>query len=292
MKTLTHADQLKQIVKEKYSEVAEGNGDDACCGSSCGCSTGTASNISMADDYTSLPGYVADANLGLGCGLPTEFAHIGEGDVVLDLGSGAGNDAFVARSLTGKSGKVIGVDMTEKMIARARVNAEKLGYHNVEFRLGDIEELPVSDSTIDVIVSNCVLNLVPDKEKAFAEAFRVLKNGGHISISDVVLKGTLPAALRSSAELYAGCVSGAIEKEEYLSIVKNAGFTNITVQKEKRISIAEEILVAHLQQKELAEYKSGENGIYSITVYAEKPGEKKQSKDESGKTCCDPGCCN
>jgi arsenite methyltransferase len=292
MKTLTHAEQLKQIVKEKYSEVAEGRAPDGCCGSACGCSTGTASDISMADDYSHVPGYIADADLGLGCGLPTEFAHIDEGDIVLDLGSGAGNDAFVARLLTGKSGKVIGVDMTEKMIARARVNAEKLGYHNVEFRLGDIEELPVTDSTIDVIVSNCVLNLVPDKAKAFEEAFRVLKNGGHISVSDIVLKGTLPAALRNSAELYAGCVAGALEKEQYLGIVKDAGFINITVQKEKRISIADELLVAHLQPEEIDEYRSGQNGIYSITVYAEKAGEKKQPKNESGKTCCDPGCCN
>lgn len=270
MKTITDSDELKKIVKEKYTEIATSD-QSGCCGTSCGCSTGTTADVSMAEDYSRLKGYHAEADLGLGCGLPTEFALVKEGDVVLDLGSGAGNDAFVARSATGATGKVIGVDMTEKMIERARLNAETLGYNNVEFRLGDIEQMPVSDSAIDVVVSNCVLNLVPNKEKAFSETFRVLKSGGHFSVSDVVLKGELPLALRTSAEMYAGCISGAIQKEEYLRIVKEAGFANITVQKEKRIDIANEILSAYLSEKEIEEYHSGGIGIYSITVYAEKP---------------------
>jgi arsenite methyltransferase len=272
MKTSVNADELKNIVKEKYSQVAAaGSEGDGCCGSSCGCSTGTAADIAMAEDYSELSGYVAEADLGLGCGLPTQFALIKPGDVVLDLGSGAGNDAFVARSATGASGKVIGVDITEKMISLARANAEKLGYHNVEFRLGDIENLPLNTSTVDVVVSNCVLNLVPDKARAFSETFRVLKPGGHFSVSDIVLKGLLPSGLQSSAELYAGCVSGAINKVEYLDIVKEAGFVNITLQKERQITIPDEILSVYLNEKEMEEYKAGDIGVYSITLYADKP---------------------
>jgi arsenite methyltransferase len=293
MKTETNPEDLKKIVKEKYAQVASANTDsEGCCGTSCGCSTGTSSDISMAEDYSKLAGYVADADLGLGCGLPTEFALIREGNVVLDLGSGAGNDAFIARSVTGASGKVIGVDMTEKMVQRARANAEKLNYHNVEFRLGDIENLPVTDASVDVVVSNCVLNLVPDKERAFSETFRVLKGGGHFSVSDVVLKGTLPAALQSSAELYAGCISGAIQKEEYLRIVKEAGFTNITVQKERRINVPEEVLSLYLSEQEISEYKSRDIGIFSITVFAEKPGKQPANSPANQKNWFDPGCCN
>jgi SAM-dependent methyltransferase len=295
METLTNADELKKIVKEKYTQVATGTTEEnACCGTSCGCSTGTDADISMAEDYSKLKGYDAGADLGLGCGLPTEFALIREGDVVLDLGSGAGNDAFVARSATGPTGKVIGVDMTEKMIERARKNVERLKYNNVEFRLGDIEQLPVNDDSVDVVVSNCVLNLVPNKEKAFSETFRVLKPGGHFSVSDIVLEGDLPGALRSSAEMYAGCISGAMQKEEYLRIVKETGFANITVQKEKRIGIPDEVLNVYLNDREKQEYKSGKIGIYSITVYAEKPVSPgaAPSKKESEATWWDPGCCN
>lgn len=239
----------------------------------------------MAEDYTSLPGYVADADLGLGCGLPTEFARIKEGDVVIDLGSGAGNDAFVARSVTGASGKVIGIDFTEKMISKARLNAEKLGFNNVEFRYGDIEEIPVSENNADVVVSNCVLNLVPDKAKAFAETFRVLKPGGYFSVSDIVLKGALPDGLKQSAEMYAGCVSGAIQEDEYMAIIEKTGFKNITVQKERRIIVPDEILSVYLNNTALGEYKAGEQGIFSITVYAEKPLEHEKE------SCCAPGCC-
>ena len=235
----------------------------------------------MADDYSGMKGYVADADLGLGCGLPTEFALIREGDTVVDLGAGAGNDCFIARSITGETGKVIGIDFTEKMINKARENANRLNYKNVEFRQGDIENMPLAGNIADVVVSNCVLNLVPNKRQAFLETFRVLKKGGHFSVSDIVLAGELPEGLKKSAEMYAGCVAGAIQKDEYLSIIREAGFTNITVQKEKRIKLPDEILIAYLSRDDLNEFKKGKSGIFSITVYAEKPA-----------NCCAPGCCD
>ena len=253
---MTTSEELKQIVKEKYSKIADqskGQNETSCCGSGCGCST--IDEAIMAEDYSKLSGYAADADLGLGCGLPTEFARIKEGDVVIDLGSGAGNDAFIARSVTGASGKVIGIDFTEKMIEKARINAEKLGYHNVEFRYGDIEKIPVTANVAYMIVSNCVMNLVPDKQKAFAETFRVLKPGGHFSISDIVLVGVLPEGLRKNAEMYAGCVSGAIQKDEYLQIIKNAGFDNIQIQKNKKIQLPYEILSAYLNEEEMKSVK-------------------------------------
>lgn len=282
------SEQLKNIVREQYSKIADQSRDEnaaSCCGSGCGCAT--IDEAVMAEDYTKLQGYVADADLGLGCGLPTEFALIKEGDVVVDLGSGAGNDAFVARSVTGPGGKVIGIDFTEKMISRARANAEKLGYDNVEFYYGDIEKMPLDDNTADVVVSNCVLNLVPDKARAFAETFRILKPGGHFSVSDIVLKGALPEGLRASAEMYAGCVSGAIQSDAYLQVINDAGFKGIKVQKERRITIPDEILSVYLDTREREKYSSGELGVYSVTVYAEKP------VAESGKSaCCEPGCCS
>lgn len=282
------SEQLKQIVREKYNEIADQSREEnasGCCGTGCGCAT--IDEAVMAEDYTTLKGYVADADLGLGCGLPTEFAQIRKDDVVVDLGSGAGNDAFVARSVAGDGGKIIGVDFTEKMIAKARANAEKLGYHNVEFRHGDIENMPVSDNVADVVVSNCVLNLVPDKTKAFAETYRILKPGGHFSVSDIVLKGELPAGLQSSAEMYAGCVSGAIQRDAYLKIIEEAGFTGIKLQKERKITIPDEILSVYLNNRELEKYKSGELGVYSITVYGEKPDTGKEKQP-----CCAPGCCS
>jgi arsenite methyltransferase len=274
MNTITsqEAEGLKQIVKEKYSEIANQSktqNESSCCGSSC-CSTDTDSAI-MAENYDKLQGYVADADLGLGCGLPTEFAKIKPGDTVIDLGSGAGNDCFVARAIAGAEGKVIGIDMTPAMIDKARRNAEKLGFNNVEFRLGDIEALPVNDNIANVIVSNCVLNLVPNKDKAFAETFRALKPGGHFSVSDIVLEGELPPRLQNIAELYAGCVSGAIQKQEYLKIIKDAGFVNVEIQKDRLINIPDDILSQYLSAEELEIVKTNKVGIFSITVYAEKP---------------------
>jgi len=280
MKTET-SDYQKELVKEKYSQIAEQNEDAAkagCCGTT-GC--GTIDCNVMADDYTTLKGYVAEADLGLGCGLPTEFAKIKEGDTVVDLGSGAGNDCFIARSIVGVGGKVIGIDFTEKMIEKAKVNAEKLQYRNVEFRLGDIENIPLAGSIADVVVSNCVLNLVPDKDQAFTEIFRILKKNGHFSVSDIVLVGDLPEGLQKSAEMYVGCVSGAIQKADYLSIIAKAGFHNVHIQKEKRISLPAEIINQYLSTDDAAEFSKGNTGIYSVTVYAEKP-----------ESCCAPGCCN
>jgi ubiquinone/menaquinone biosynthesis C-methylase UbiE len=240
----------------------------------------------MSDDYTKLEGYNPDADLGLGCGLPTEFAKIKEGDTVIDLGSGAGNDVFIARRITGEKGKLIGIDFTPAMINKARANAEKLGLNNVEFRLGDIDDMPVTSNHADVIVSNCVLNLVPNKHKVISEIFRVLKPGGHFSISDIVLEGELPEKWRKVAEFYAGCVSGAIQKQDYLKIVEEGGFKNITVQKDKAIIIPDAILANYLSAEEIAEFKNSNTKITSITIYAEKP-----AKDE--RNCCEPGsgCC-
>src|SRR5688572_10363813 len=263
--------QIKELVKETYGQIALQDKDtnaSSCCGSGC-CSTDVY-NI-MADDYTKMEGYNPDADLGLGCGLPTQFAKIKKGDVVIDLGSGAGNDAFIARHETGETGKVIGIDFTPAMIDRARQNAEARGFNNVEFRQGDIEHMPVTANTADVIVSNCVLNLVPNKDGVIKEIFRVLKPGGHFSISDIVLEGDLPAEIKEAAEMYAGCVSGAIQKNVYLELIEAAGFKNITVQKDKAIIIPDDILSNYLSEEQLAAFKQSGTGIRSITVYAEKP---------------------
>jgi ubiquinone/menaquinone biosynthesis C-methylase UbiE len=225
---------------------------------------------------------VEGADLGLGCGLPTEFAKIKEGDVVVDLGSGAGNDCFVARRSTGATGKVIGIDFTPAMVEKARANAEKMGYHNVEFRQGDIEHMPITANSADVVVSNCVLNLVPNKHAVIQDIFRVLKPGGHFSISDVVLVGALPEGIRNAAEMYAGCVSGAIQKQVYMELIDSNGFENVTIQKEKAIIIPDDILVNYLNPTEIAAFRASQMGIFSVTVFAQKP-----------KTACVPGagCC-
>jgi arsenite methyltransferase len=277
-------EQIKDMVRQKYSEIALHDKDDnqaSCCGASC-CSIETA-NI-MTDDYSTLEGYNPDADLGLGCGLPTQFAQIKKGDVVIDLGSGAGNDCFIARAETGDTGKVIGIDFTPAMIDKARVNAEKLGYYNVEFRPGDIEKMPVTVNTADVIVSNCVLNLVPNKYGVFQEIYRVLKPGGHFSISDIVLIGELPEKIQQAAEMYAGCVAGAIQKKEYLDLIEATGFQTITLQKEKPIIVPDDILAQYLSAEEIAGFKQSGTGIYSVTVFAQKP--------TAAAPCCAPGCCD
>jgi SAM-dependent methyltransferase len=255
------AEDLKLVVKQKYSEIANQSktqNQSSCCGGTACCGDGTYTIFS--DDYSKLEGYNPDADLGLGCGLPTEFAQIRKGDTVLDLGSGAGNDCFVARALAGETGRVIGLDMTEAMI----------GFANVEFRLGDIENMPVESNSIDVVISNCVLNLVPDKQKAFREIFRVLRPGGHLSVSDVVIRGELPLKIKEAAEMYAGCVSGAIQIGDYLTIMKEEGLVRIDVQKEKPVNVPDEILLDYLNAAELEILKQSAVGIFSITVYAEK----------------------
>jgi len=276
---------VKEMVRQKYSEIAlqdKEQNESSCCGSGC-CSTDV--YTIMADDYTKLEGYNPDADLGLGCGLPTQFARIKKGDVVIDLGSGAGNDAFIARHETGENGKVIGIDFTPAMIEKARHNAEVRGFHNVEFRQGDIEKMPVTANVADVIVSNCVLNLVPNKDGVIKEIYRVLKPGGHFSISDIVLEGVLPNEIKEAAEMYAGCVAGAIQKDVYLGLIEANGFKNITVQKDKTITIPDDILKQYLSVEQLAAFKQSGTGIRSITVYAEKPAEE-------NKNCCGPECCD
>lgn len=277
---MENTEQIKAAVREKYSEIAlqdKADNQASCCGAG-GCST-EVYNI-MTDDYSELAGYNPDADLGLGCGLPTQFAKIKQGDTVIDLGSGAGNDCFVARSEAGLDGRVIGIDFTPAMVEKARSNAATLGFSNVEFRQGDIEKMPVTANMADVIVSNCVLNLVPNKDGVFKEIFRVLKPGGHFSISDIVLVGELPDSVKKDAEMYAGCVAGAIQKDEYLSLINKNGFANLTIQKEKPIDIPDDILSRYLNDQELADFKSGKVGIFSVTVYAEKP-----------LACCGTDCC-
>lgn len=276
-------EQIKEMVKQKYSEIALQDKDtnqSSCCGS--GCCTTEVYTI-MSEDYKELEGYHPDADLGLGCGLPTQFAKISKGDVVVDLGSGAGNDCFVARHETGETGKVIGIDFTPAMIEKARTNAELRGFNNVEFRQGDIENMPVSSNSADVIISNCVLNLVPNKINVFKDIYRVLKPGGHFSISDIVLTGTLPDKIRMAAEMYAGCVASAIQKQEYLGFISQTGFKNVTLQKEKAIIVPDDILKNYLSEEEIIIYKKAGHIIFSITVYGEKPAE--------ASSCCAPGCC-
>jgi ubiquinone/menaquinone biosynthesis C-methylase UbiE len=277
-------DKVKELVRQKYSEIAlqdKEQNQSSCCG--CGCCSTEVYNI-MPDDYTQVEGYNPDADLGLGCGLPTQFAKIKKGDVVIDLGSGAGNDAFIARHEAGETGKVIGIDFTPAMIEKARHNAEVRGFNNVEFREGDIEKMPVGGNMADVIVSNCVLNLVPNKDGVIKEIYRVLKPGGHFSISDIVLEGELPEEIKQAAEMYAGCVAGAIQKQVYLELIKTNGFKNSSVQKDKPIVVPDDILKQYLSEEQLSAFKQSGTGIRSITVYAEKPLE--------AKSCCGPDCCN
>ncbi len=259
-------EEIKSVVKNKYSEIAKDSGNSECCGPACGCSSTSEDYTVFQDDYSHLKGYVAEADLGLGCGLPTEYAGIKKGDTVVDLGSGAGNDAFVVRAIIGDEGKVVGIDFTEEMLKKADKNKEKSGYENIEFKFGDIENIPLKNNFADVVISNCVLNLVPDKKRAFSEIFRILKPGGHFCISDVVIKGEMTEELKRSAELYAGCVSGALNVDEYLGIVEQSGFKNSDVKKNKKIELPEDLLKRNLTAEGLDEYKKNLKGIFSITV--------------------------
>lgn len=265
------AEDLKQIVKDKYGKIAEqaDSGQSSCCSSSC-CGPQVDYTV-FSENYEEKEGYNPDADLNLGCGIPTDHAGIKKGDQVLDLGSGAGNDCFVARAITGETGKVTGLDMTSQMVLKARENCEKLNFKNVEFVLGDIEDMPFNEKTFDVVISNCVLNLVPDKTKAFSEIFRVLKPLGHFCVSDVVIKGKLSEKMKKDAEMYAGCVSGASEMTEYLKIVENSGFLNIKIHKQKEIKLPDSLLSEYNDSNELDLYRAGDTGIFSITVSASKP---------------------
>lgn len=299
---MTNNESIKDLVRQKYSEIAHQDKElnaASCCGASV-CST-EVYNI-MSDDYSQLEGYLPDADLGLGCGLPTEFAYIKTGDTVVDLGSGAGNDCFIARHEAGDTGHIIGIDFTPAMISKARANAAKLGFANVEFREGDLENIPAATDSVDVVVSNCVLNLVPDKPRVFREIYRILKHGGHFSISDVVLVGELPDALRGAAEMYAGCVAGAAQRDAYLDMIAQTGFEAIAIQKEKEIAIPTDILTHLLDKTQMAAYLNSPSRIISISIYAQKPRtstyqyEYRENIDEQTKkstqtTCCSSSCC-
>lgn len=261
-KKVTTAEEIKESVKNKYAEIAVANSTSGCCGTS----SKVIDYSIMQDDYTELDGYEKDADMGLGCGVPTEFAGIKKGDTVVDLGCGAGNDIFVARPFAGEDGKLIGVDFTDEMLEKANKNKEKLGAENVEFKKGEIENLPLEPNIADVIISNCVLNLVPDKEKAFSEIYRVLNVSGHFCVSDIVIKGELPAKLKSSAEMYAGCVAGAIQQDDYIGIIKRAGFKDVEIKRSKVIDLPDNILREYLSEEEITIFRENQIGIFSITV--------------------------
>ena len=269
--------EIKEAVKAKYNQIAIEN--KSCCDDDCELEF-------IGEKYDELEGHVSDADLGLGCGLPTKASRINKGDVVVDLGSGAGNDAFVARAVVGEEGRVIGIDMADSMIAKARTNAEKQAFNNVEFRLGDIEDVPLADNTADVVVSNCVFNLVPDKDRAFEETKRILKPGGHFAISDIVTVGDLPEGLRHEAALYVGCISGAIDKEDYLQIVRDAGYENISVSRIREIDLENGLIDKYLGPEKRQEFRDSNVGIFSMTIVGYKPD---PTKADAG--CCDPGCC-
>lgn len=257
---------LKKIVRDKYAEIAiaSANKGNGCCG------TKEVDYSVLSLDYSHLDGYVKNADLKLGCGIPTNHAGIKAGDRVLDLGSGAGNDCFVARSIVGENGFVTGLDFTDEMLDKAKRNNVIMGYENVEFVKGDIEQIPLPDDSYDVVISNCVLNLVPDKERAFAEIRRVLKPGGHLCVSDIVLKGDLPGDMREAAALYAGCVSGALQKEDYLQIIRHSGFSRVDVKEELSNDVPDEYLLQSVSRETIDAYRSSGAGIFSITVTATK----------------------
>ena len=272
-------EKIKKIVRESYAKVAASN--SCCCATTASCCGNTGlekeigSNIGYsAEDMNKVP---EGSNLGLGCGNPIALASLKKGEVVLDIGSGAGFDCFLAADKVGAEGKVIGVDMTPEMVEKARGNAQKGNYKNVEFRLGEIEHLPVANETIDVIISNCVINLSPTKDKVFKEAFRVLKPGGRLMVSDIVLTKELPSLIKNNMSAYVGCISGAIIKEEYLALIKNAGFEEIKVVDESSFSLkytaSDDIQAIAENNLELSknQIENLEDSASSIKVFAKKP---------------------
>ncbi len=270
-------EKIKKLVRKRYAKVAKTNG--SCCAStnSC-CSAPTSKEVSSMigyseDDMTSVP---EGANLGLGCGNPTAMASLKEGDTVLDLGAGAGFDCFLAAKKVGKKGKVIGVDMTPEMIDRARANARKGKYTNVEFRLGEIENLPASDNSIDVVISNCVINLSPNKKRVFEEAFRVLAPKGRLMVSDIVLLKKLPESIRKNVEAYSSCISGAEIKDKYVELIRKAGFQEVKIIEEKTYPL--EYIISDSTTQEIVksmnmspeEVKEAAYSVVSIKVSAAK----------------------
>lgn len=284
---------IKKITREKYGNIAKAGLANSAAGCGCGCCGGgsaspqsySAKNVSKSIGYSDAEINAApeSANLGLGCGNPLALASIKRGEVILDLGSGGGFDCFLAAKRTGKTGKVIGIDMTPAMVKLAKKNAKKGKYANVEFRLGEIEALPVANNSVDIIISNCVINLVPDKKKAFKEALRVLKPGGRLMVSDIVLTKELPPAVRRSVSAYVGCLAGASKKQDYIDTIAGAGFEKIKVLEQNRYPV--ESVVGEREAQSIIEnldltpsmIKKAAQSVLSVKVYAMKP--KKASKE-------------
>jgi len=271
---------LKEAVKKGYSEIAR-KGSSCGCSSSC-CGQGKAESISKTIGYTDkeMKAVPDGANLGLGCGNPVALASLKKGETVLDLGSGAGFDAFLAAAKVGKTGKIIGVDMTPAMLERARRNAARGGYTNVEFRKGEIEDLPVEDGAVDAIISNCVINLSPDKQSVFKEAFRVLRPGGRLMVSDLVLIKALPVSVKRSVEAYVGCLAGAVKKPAYVSFIKKAGFKNINILSQDHYPVEAMANDATAQavisgaKKKRIDPRAIERSVVSVKIHAIKPAKK------------------
>lgn len=279
------ADAVRASVRAQYAAIATGEADSCGCAPTCcegeatTAETADLANVNfIGDGYGDRAGYVPDADLHLGCGIPTDLAALQPGETVLDLGSGAGVDAFVARRIVGETGTVLGVDMTPEMVEKARANATTLGYTNVAFRLGEIEAMPVADASIDVAISNCVLNLVPDKPRAFAEMARVLKPGGRFCVSDVVTRGALPGAVQRSAELWAGCVAGAMDEAAYVTALSEAGFEAVAVRTSRRIDLPDVTLATFLSADDIAAYRASGGGLFSVTVTGTKPTRAKHAR--------------
>jgi arsenite methyltransferase len=266
-------DEIRTLVRERYGAIAQTVGS-CCAPSSCGCGSAEMAPDGLdviGDAYRGVAGRLEEADLNLGCGVPTRHAALRPGETVLDLGSGAGNDVFIARHEVGPEGRVLGVDMTPDMIGRARANAAKLGFDNVEFRLGEIEHLPVEAGSVDVVISNCVLNLVPDKARAFAEMARVLRRGGRFCVSDIVATGELPAGVRAAAGLYVGCVAGAIPEADYLGLLAKVGFEDVRIVEPKPIELPDEALAPHMGLAEIAAFHASGVALKSVTVLGTKP---------------------
>ena len=265
-------DEIRTLVRERYGAIVR-EGATCCAPASCGCGAEMAPDgLNMIGDaYGGVAGHLAEADFNLGCGVPTRHAALAPGETVLDLGSGAGNDVFIARHEVGLGGRVIGVDMTPEMIVKARANASKLGYLNVEFRLGEIEQMPVEAGSVDVVISNCVLNLVPDKASAFAEMFRVLRPGGRFCVSDIVATGELPRPVQDAAGLYVGCVAGAVSEDDYLALLGEVGFERVHIVEAKSVALPDNSLVPQMDAEELAAFRASGIVLKSVTVIGSKP---------------------